>query len=185
MVWEKTYFCPQEIIVIMGSGGCNSTSEIRCSFRRGLHNAWDRIEDRTENLLVWKSAFSFHTVLNDWTCSEVLFSWVQSRGSKAVEFSGNHGFFHSVNAFCLKAKHSPRTHCLLQIFNWNRVRGFVICTLNSQLFSNIVKTFCGGLMWNDFLFFITECAAGRTLYWANNPVFSLTFLSFTANSVIM
>lgn len=33
----ENYFCPREIIVIIGSRGCNFTSEIRC-FGCGPHN---------------------------------------------------------------------------------------------------------------------------------------------------
>lgn len=117
MVWEKTYFCPQEIIVIIGLRGCNSTTEIRCfavvPIIMGLYRLYRESLDIKINMLIshvfkWSDLF------------EVLFSEVQSNGFKAVEFSGNHGFFHSVNAFSLKAKRSLRIHCLLlQIFNWN------------------------------------------------------------------
>lgn len=54
---------------------------------------------------------------NDW---KVFFTETQSKGSRAVEVIANHGFLLSiVNAFGLKAKHSLRTHCLRQMFNWN------------------------------------------------------------------
>lgn len=137
---EKLFVPSRDFFLIIGFRGCNSTSEIRC-FSLWSQKLWDFIE-RMENLFVWKSVGTFH--INDWTCSKVFFSVVQCKGSKAVEFSGNLGFFHSVNAFWLKAQQSQRNHCLLQIFNWMKQRA---CHLNShaQVFSSVGKLSFKGL----------------------------------------
>lgn len=110
---------------------------------------------RIENPLGWKSVATFHTVSNDWTCSEVLFRGVHSKDSEAAQFSGNLESFHSVNAFWLKAKHSRRAHCLPQIFNWGKGKGPVICALLAQDFCSVFKLAAK----KGFLFFF-----GRSIF---------------------
>jgi len=123
---------------------------------------------------------SFHTVLNDRTCSEVLFSGLKSKGSMAVEFVGNYGFLLSiVDAFSLKAKHSHRTHCHWPISNWNEVRG------GGEHLHSPSKDFqyCKNL-WrvdvNDVFAFITKLLG--ELYIGVTHVFICSFLYCTAHS---